>query len=455
MIEQAWQPWLAQAGETVHERLIAAISEDISRGVIQPGGRLPAHRELAKALGISVATVTKAYSALQRSGLARSEAGRGMFACALTGEDLPEVDFSINMPPAGIAPRVMQQIGEHIALEVGRGLLSRYQPAAGTPEQRGALARLIRESRGLDAAAANTLLTASAQHALFIAFSAVPDGPIGVEALTYPGGLRILRQLGRQLVPLAMDEEGVTPASLVAAMRSATPPRVISLVPALQNPTGATMGLERRKEIARIARDEGLIIIEDDIYAVFVPRELPAFAELLPEQTLHVSSLSKCAAPGLRVGYLKVPDAFVDACSGWLEATSSMNNPAAGLALEFLAENQLFETIATAVKDEVAKRSRLTDEILGDLLEPAEYPSLHRWTKMSTDEVRKSLNAALMAGIKLASPEVFMAEPDADDAGVRICLGNPPAHRLRDALLALRPILAGETPRDYTTTATI
>lgn len=455
MAEHTWRPRLADVGETVHDRLIAALSEDISSGVIEPDSRLPPHRELAKSLGLSVATITKAYSTLQRRGLARSEAGRGMFVCAMAGEDAREVDFSINMPPAGVAPGMMQKIGEHIALEVGRGLLSRYQPAAGTPEQRGALASLVRESRGLDATAANTLLTASAQHALFIALSAVPDGPIGVEALTYPGGLRILRQLGRPMVPLAMDEEGVIPASLVAAMRSASPPRVISLVPALQNPTGATMGLERRREIARIARDEGLIIVEDDIYAAFVPRELPAFAELLPEQTLHVSSLSKCAAPGLRVGYLKVPDAFVEACSGWLEATSSMNNPASGLALEFLVENHLFETIATAVRDEVAKRSRLADEILGDLLEPAEYPSLHRWTKMPTDEARKSVNAALMAGIKLASPEVFMADPDADDAGVRICLGNAPAHRLRDALLALRPILAGKTPRNYTTTATI
>jgi DNA-binding transcriptional MocR family regulator len=92
---------------------------------------------------------------------------------------------------------------------------------------------------------------------------------------------------------------------------------------------------------------------------------------------------------------------------------------------------------------------------LGDFLEPAEYPSLPRWTKMPTDEARKAVNAALMAGIKLASPEAFMVDPDADDAGVRICLGNAPAHRLRDALLALRPILEGKAPRDYATTAPI
>lgn len=455
MAERIWRPRLADVGETVHDRLIVALSEDISSGVIEPDSRLPTHRQLAKALGLSVATITKVYSTLQRRGLARSEAGRGMFACAVAGEEAQEVDFSINMPPASIVPGVMQMIGEHIALEVGRGGLSRYQPAAGTPEHRHALARLLRESRGIDAIAGNTLLTSSAQHALFIALWAAPGGPVGVEALTYPGGLRILRQLGRPIVPLAMDEEGVTPASLVAAMRSATPPRVISLVPALQNPTCATMGLERRKEIARIARDEGLIIVEDDIYAIFVAPELPAFAELLPEQTLYVSSLSKCASPGLRVGYLKVPDAFVDACSRWLEATSSMNNPASGFALEFLAKNQLFETIATAVRDEVATRSRLADEILGDLLEPAEHPSLHRWTKMPTDEARKAVNAALMAGIKLASPDAFMADSAADDAGVRICLGNAPAHRLREALLAMRPILSGKSPRDYTATAPI
>lgn len=455
MVEREWSPWLAEVGETVHEKLVAAISEDISRGVIQPGSRLPAHRELAKALGLSVATVTKAYSALQRSGLARSEAGRGMFACQMEEAVEQEIDFSINMPPAAIPPRILQKLGEQIALDVGRGIFSRYQPAAGTAEQRGALARYLQKSRGIAATAETTLLTSSAQHSLFVALLAAPDGPVGVEALTYPGGLRILRQSGRTLVPLAMDEEGVTPESVRSAMRSATPPMVLSLVPALQNPTSATMGLDRRQEIAHIAKDEGLIIIEDDIYASYVPASLPAFAELIPQQTLYLSSLSKCASPGLRVGYLKVPDAYIERCTGWLEATSSMNNPLSGVTLDFFIANGLLETVAASVKDEVARRSALADELLSGIIRETEHPSLHRWIPMPIDDARKAVAAAAMAGIKLAPPEAFMAHLGADHSGIRICLGKMPAHRIREALLALRPVVSGEAPRDYTAAATI
>jgi len=455
MDHSLWEPRLSPIEGTVHDRLVAALSEDIGSGVIASGSQLPAHRELARKLGLSVATVTKAYSTLQRSGLARSEAGRGTFAYRAPAEGEQGVDFSINMPPAGVASDTMRRLGERISCEVGGGIYNRYQPASGTAAQRALLAKWLQENRSIAARPETTLLASSAQHALFTALAAVPAGPVGVEALTYPGGLRIMRQLGRPMVALPLDDEGITPAGLRAVLRSKQRPRVISIVPALQNPTGATMSRARREELAAIIREEELIVVEDDIYASFVPDELPSFAQLAPDNTLHVSSFSKSIAPGLRVGYLSVPEAFVDVCTGWLEATSSMNNPVSGVALEFCAEQDVFAQVRAAMRKEVARRSQLADEILADLLKPCDYPSLHRWMPMQASDARKVVAAAATAGLKLALPDAFMVDAEAEAAGVRICLGNAPAHLLEDALKNLKPILLDASHRSYAATAPI
>lgn len=449
MKSSEWRPRLAETAETAHDRLVAALSEDIARGALTAGTRLPPHRELGAALGLSVATVTKAYGTLQRRGLVRAEAGRGTFVCAGPERAGHEIDFSINMPPAELSGTALSRLSELISSGISRGGLSRYEPAAGTAEQRELLCRLLREMRGIEAAAGSVFLTSSAQHALFAAMSAAPAGAVGAEALTYPGALRIFRQLGRPVMALAMDEEGVTPAALREALASATPPKIISLVPTLQNPTGATMSGKRRDEIARIARDNDLMILEDDIYACFAPPDLPPFANLIPERTLYVSSLSKCMTPGLRIGYLKVPEALAGTCLSWLEATSSMNHPVSGIALKACVEQKLSQSTAAAMKAEVALRSSVADEILPNLLSPVRYASLHRWIPMPANAARRIVAAASAAGLKLAPPEAFMADPDAGEAGIRLCLGNVPGVRLREALVQLRALLSAPPGRSH------
>src|SRR6185312_15843644 len=76
-----WSPRLADpaSGSPASKRLIAALAEDIVDGTVPPSARLPAHRALAAALGVSVGSVTKAYATLERRGLVRGSHGRGMF----------------------------------------------------------------------------------------------------------------------------------------------------------------------------------------------------------------------------------------------------------------------------------------------------------------------------------------------------------------------------------------
>jgi len=87
------------------------------------------------------------------------------------------------------------------------------------------------------------------------------------------------------------------------------PPELLYTVPTFQNPSGVTLSLERRREIARLADREGLGVVEDDPYGElrYHGEALPALTSLGGERTVYVSTLSKILAPGLRLGWILCP----------------------------------------------------------------------------------------------------------------------------------------------------
>jgi len=169
-----------------------------------------------------------------------------------------------------------------------------------------------------------------------------------VEAATFNGVKLVAAQMGLRITPAAMDAEGVTPDALDrAAAQSGA--RVAYLQP-FQNPTARVMGLQRRRDIVEIARRRGVVLIEDDLYGPHVAElGLPPLAELAPDQVAYVSGLSKSTAPGLRAGFLIMPERHRAAA---LEAqrASTFGAPTFGavLATQWIESGgayEMFETI--------------------------------------------------------------------------------------------------------------
>ncbi|RKP14159.1 pyridoxal phosphate-dependent transferase [Piptocephalis cylindrospora] len=148
-----------------------------------------------------------------------------------------------------------------------------------------------------------------------------PGDTVFVEEYCYPGFVESSRALGLQLHAVTMDEEGIVPHSLrkaVQAVRQARGPleaRVLYLVPTGQNPTGRSMGVERRREVMACAEDLELLIIEDDpYYHLQYPKETGngTTEKLLPPllsfdtqgRVIRLDTLSKVLSPGLRCGSL-------------------------------------------------------------------------------------------------------------------------------------------------------
>jgi DNA-binding transcriptional MocR family regulator len=144
-----------------------------------------------------------------------------------------------------------------------------------------------------------------------------------VERPTYDRPLKILRELGAEVEAVHCDDEGLDPDALEDALRAGEPPAFLYLIPTFQNPSGRTLGDERRRRVIELALEHDLLVLEDDPYGLvrFEGEPLPSLFELSGGATAYSSSFSKTIAPGLRVGWFVLPEALERAVEAAATAT--------------------------------------------------------------------------------------------------------------------------------------
>jgi 2-aminoadipate transaminase len=186
----------------------------------------------------------------------------------------------------------------------GRTILS-YGPSPGYAPLRQTLA----ERHGVDPARI-FITNGSLQGFVFLAQRLAPGRRVLVERPTYDRPLKILRELGADVVGLHCDDDGLDPEALEEALRTGEAPAFLYLIPTFQNPSGRTLTEERRRRIVELAAEHDLLVLEDDPYGLvrFEGEPLPSLFELSGGATAYSSSFSKTIAPGLRVGWFVLPD---------------------------------------------------------------------------------------------------------------------------------------------------
>ncbi|MEV6851164.1 PLP-dependent aminotransferase family protein [Actinoplanes sp. NPDC051411] len=326
-----------------------AIAETLRRELDQysPGERLPSSRALVDRFGVSPVTVSQAIATLAGEGLVTTRPGAGAFRAAherrpvAVDTSWQQIALNAKEQRDEAGPRVLDATGviaslaapvpgviafnggylhpslqpdQALAAALGRaarrpGAWER-PPVEGLSELRSWFARDI-GAPGI--APSHVLISGGGQAALTTALQAltVPGGALLVESPTYPGALAIARAAGLRPVPVPMDEDGVR-LDLLADAFAATRARALYCQPLFHNPTGISLGLERRRRIAEVARGAGAFIIEDD-YARRLGHGGPAEAQRLPAPLLahdpygavvHIRSLTKPTSPSLRVAGL-------------------------------------------------------------------------------------------------------------------------------------------------------
>jgi 2-aminoadipate transaminase len=184
-----------------------------------------------------------------------------------------------------------------------------YDPTEGFYPLREALAEYL-QKKDVHAQADEILIASGSQGVLdAIGMVLISKGDrIAVEAPTYLGALQAFNPYEPEYIRLDTDDDGLVPASLENILQS-TNIKFIYLVPTFQNPTGRTINLERRMEIAAMIKKHHALLIEDDPYSALRYRgeDLPPIKTMAPDHVVYVSTLSKVFAPGLRIGFCVAP----------------------------------------------------------------------------------------------------------------------------------------------------
>jgi 2-aminoadipate transaminase len=218
------------------------------------------------------------------------------------------ISFARGAPaPACLDPSLISDCASAALERDGTSILS-----YGTGGGYGPLRELLAERHGVEPGRV-FVTTGGLQGFVFYAAAQLARRPgrVLVEAPTYDRPLKLLRWQGVETVAIPMDDEGLEPDALEAELRRGGDVSFLYTIPTFQNPSGRTLGEERRRRIAELAAAYDLDVLEDDPYGLVryegtAPPSLHALEG--GEHVTFTSSFSKTVAPGLRVGWFVVPE---------------------------------------------------------------------------------------------------------------------------------------------------
>lgn len=314
-----------QGGDSrpLYEQLYRQIVEEIEAGRLKNGEKLPSKRALCAHLHISQSTVETAYGMLTAEGYLRAKAKSGYFVCGELSRPLsdkresvqeaaaekkaaPRYDLSTGAVDTDIFPYASWARLSREVVSRNPQLLQRGE-AQGDPALRQALAGFLREYRGVRCSQEQIVVGAGLEYLLNVLVQVLPEDSVyGLEDPGYLAAWQVLRNHGRQIRMIPLDESGMREDRLRES--GAT---VAFVTPSHQFPMGCTMPVGRRAALLAWAEAaEGRFIVEDDYDSEFryLSRPIPAMQSLDDgERVIYVGTFSRSIAPSIRVAYLVLP----------------------------------------------------------------------------------------------------------------------------------------------------
>lgn len=434
----------------IYLALLDALETAIREGELQPGDQLPPQRAVADHLGVDFTTVTRTYGAARQRGLVEGAAGRGTFVRRQAVDDEAGlVDLSMNLPPPPQGISLAALLKETTAAILDRtdvATLMVYHAGSGTPGQRAAGATWLEPCLGA-VEPERIVVCPGAQSALLAVLTTLtrPGDVIVVEPLTYPGLIALAKRLGLGLAACPVDDQGFLP-EVLAKLCAERAPAAIYLTPTTRNPVATTMGLGRRRDVARIVARAETWLIEDDPYGRLLDTPLPALASLIPDRTVHIATLSKTLSPGLRTAFLVAPPgSMAERIAADLRATVLMGSPLTTAVAARWIRDGVAERVLAGVRAEARTRRAIAAELLP--MARGETEGVHVWLDLPTGWDPSQVRALAVArGLSLVTADAFAATPD-HVAGLRISLGAAAkASVLREALRNVAALLADAPP---------
>lgn len=384
------------------EQLASQLRSAILTGTLQSGDRLPASRRLAEQLGASRTVVISAYEQLIGEAFLDSRQGAGTFV----SPQLPSGAAHLPAHQPLMQPGVQTDAEHHknasesalIRLCTGRPHVGSAPPkewvralsrAAREPwlaesiDPRGdaalrhILAQHVRLTRGLQCTGDDIVVTSGTAEALLLIGIAIREQHrrlpgagtpvVAVEHPGYPEGVAALRAAGVDCVAIAVDQDGMSLDQLTTIHRK-QPLAAIMLTPSHQFPMGGSLPADARLAILEWARQETVMVIEDDYDSEFrhTGPLLPAIASLDRHGiTSYVASLNKILSPSLRCGFLvlpaNMPNLRTAMCTAREALGSSLAAPIQVALARFIASGGLKRAVARNRREYRHRRELILD----------------------------------------------------------------------------------------------
>lgn len=372
----------------------------ISQGLLSPGVKLPATRDLARELGVNRTTVALAYDELVAGGWARAHVGQGTFvadripAVSEAGRPVtPRLDwtgflsksaqviaadirrrraysqvprpgpgvisFAGGMPDSGLFPTdAFRRVLNRVIREEGRELLQ-YYPARGYPPLREFLAGYLLRF-GLEVRPDEILIVNGSQQGFdLVARTLLDSGDfVAIEQPSYPRAMQVFRAFGAQLLPVPMTAGGLDVEHLERVLERQSP-KLLYCQPSAHNPTGLTMRPEARKRLLEVAARHRLPIVEDgfDGSLFFGPQPPPPLKALdASGLVIYIGTFSKILFPGLRLGWIVAAPELVERLEVAKELSDIHTSPLIQAGVYHFCRQRLLDRHQARVLKEYGRR---------------------------------------------------------------------------------------------------
>jgi DNA-binding transcriptional MocR family regulator len=449
-----WKPNLSDINGPKYKALSDLLERDIKKGRLKPGDQLPPQRELADFLDVNLSTISRAFKLCEQKGLISATIGKGTYI---------STDVDVNstlLDPAktkgliemgAIHPTYTQNIyvAELIANMMKKPdsvKLLEYSEPCGTAEQKISAANWLKKAQ-LDTTKDNILIANGGQNALCAILSSLfqAGDRLGTDPLIYSGIKTLAKMLGIQLVPISQNANEMSPAVLRSFCKNEGL-KGIYLIPDYQNPTTHSMSLSTRKEIAEIAKQYNIIVIEDAIQTILGENSILPIAMLAPEQTIYISSTSKVLCAGTHIAFIAAPDQYLKTLKLALYNINMMVSPLNAEIIHQLINSPIADKIVKQRKDQVVIRNKITDTILGHYDIKGDKYSNFRWLLLPNGWTGKTFETcAKKSGVQVYCAERFAIGNRPVPAAVRISIAAPKSlEELEKGLYILKSILEQE-----------
>jgi DNA-binding transcriptional MocR family regulator len=323
----------------LYQKVADEIRTAIRDEIYQVGDKLPGIRSYAKQRHISVSTAIAAYHVLEDQGVIESLSKSGFYVRPQSNNviELPQVSSKVSQPKAVGSQQMTLQLVNNASQPgmVGLGaavpdksflpvkLMSRYlthvhkhhldsvisydKPAGLMPLRQQIAKRMV--AQGCQLNPEDTVITNGCQEAVYLALRSCtqPGDIVAVESPTYYGLLQILESLSLKSLEIPTDPlNGISVEALELALEQ-WPIKACVIVASFGNPLGACLAEDKKQQLANLARDKNLMLIEDDVYGELchqASRPIPLKSFDLDDNVIYCSSFSKTLSPGVRVGWV-------------------------------------------------------------------------------------------------------------------------------------------------------